>query len=108
LTPKNGEKVIGKQFPSSFAKTDLNEYLEGIGIKKIVLVGYMAHVCVSTTARAGVELGYDVLLAADGIGDRDIPGASGKDVTEVSFFDILTVEWCVADWPVVDGAFGAR
>ncbi len=43
-----------------------------------------AHVCVSTTARAGAELGYDVLLVADAIGDRDIPGASGKDVTKVS------------------------
>ena len=41
LSPKEGEKVIGKNYPSSFAKTDLNEYLESIGIKKIVLVGYM-------------------------------------------------------------------
>ena len=37
----------------------------------------------STTARVGEELGYDVLLAADAIGDRDIPGASGRDVTKV-------------------------
>ena len=42
-----------------------------------------AHVCVSTTARDGARLGYDVLLAEDAIGDRDIPGASGKEVSKM-------------------------
>jgi nicotinamidase-related amidase len=85
LTPKAGEKVVKKNFPSSFAQTGLHEYLSGLGDKgkKIVLVGYMAHVCVSTTARAGNEMGYDVLVAADGVGDRDVPGASGEELTRV-------------------------
>jgi nicotinamidase-related amidase len=50
LTPKDGEKVIAKNHPSCFADTDLQEYLAGLGDvgKKVVLVGYMAHVCVST------------------------------------------------------------
>lgn len=43
----------------------------------------MAHVCVSTTARQGHELGYDVLLCGDAVGDRDIPGARGEEVTEM-------------------------
>ena len=51
--------------------------------KKIVLTGYMAHVCVSTTARQAEQRGYEVLLAEDGIGDRDIPGAIGEEVTEM-------------------------
>lgn len=42
----------------------------------------MAHVCVSTTARVGAELGYDVLLAEDAIGDRNIPGISAQDVKD--------------------------
>jgi len=83
LKPKNGEKVINKIHPSSFADTQLHEYLRGVGGLKIVLTGYMAHVCVSTTARDGARLGYDVLLAEDCIGDRDIPGASGEDVTKM-------------------------
>lgn len=43
LTPVAGEKVVRKQFPSSFAGTDLQEYLDsnGAGSKKIVLTGYM-------------------------------------------------------------------
>lgn len=48
----------------------------------MVLVGYMAHVCVSTTAREAAQKGYDVLLVEDGIGDRDIPGLTGSEVTK--------------------------
>ena len=51
--------------------------------KKIVLTGYMAHVCVSTTARQAEQRGYEVLLAEDGIGDRDIPSATGEEVTKM-------------------------
>lgn len=43
----------------------------------------MAHVCVSTTARQAAEKGYDVILAEGAIGDRDIPGAGGEEVTKM-------------------------
>jgi nicotinamidase-related amidase len=29
------------------------------------------------------RLGYDVIIAEDAVGDRDIPGASGADVTKM-------------------------
>lgn len=38
LKPKDGEKVIKKNYPSAFAETDLHEHLGG---GKIVLTGYM-------------------------------------------------------------------
>ncbi|CEJ56099.1 Putative Amidases related to nicotinamidase [Penicillium brasilianum] len=85
LKPQSGEKTVTKHYPSSFAQTDLHEYLQGLGNvgKKIVLVGYMAHVCVSTTARAGNELGYDVLVVSDAIGDRHIPGVQAETLVSV-------------------------
>ncbi|KAF2799608.1 Isochorismatase hydrolase [Melanomma pulvis-pyrius CBS 109.77] len=83
LTPKEGEEVIWKLFPSSFAETNLQELLKGWGINKVVLVGYMAHVCVSTTARDGEQRGFDILVVEDGVGDRDIPGATGEEVTSM-------------------------
>ena len=85
LAPRGNEKVVTKHFPSSFAKTDLDAYLKGLGDvgKKIVLVGYMAHVCVSTTARAGSELGYDVLVVKDAVGDRDIPNVGADTLVSV-------------------------
>ncbi|KAJ5927692.1 hypothetical protein N7516_009465 [Penicillium verrucosum] len=85
LTPQGEEKVVTKNFPSSFAKTDLHAYLQGLGDvgKKVVLVGYMAHVCVSTTTRAAAELGYDVLVVKDAVGDRDIPGVKAENLVSV-------------------------
>ena len=47
-----------------------------------------AHVCVSTTARQGAELGYDVVLAEDAIGDRDIPGVSAEEVTKIALREL--------------------
>ncbi|MCJ1290364.1 hypothetical protein MMC34_001900 [Xylographa carneopallida] len=88
LEAEAGEKVIWKKHPGSYAGTDLQEWLDGEGVKKVVLVGYMAHVCVSTTARQASELGYDVVLVEDGIGDRDIPGISGDEVSKTVLLEL--------------------
>ncbi|KAL9628525.1 MAG: hypothetical protein Q9164_007239, partial [Protoblastenia rupestris] len=77
-----GEREIHKQHPSAFTGTELDNHLKQLGKNKIVLVGYMAHVCISGTSRAGAELGYDVSVVRDAIGDRDIPGASAKQLVE--------------------------
>lgn len=105
LTPQAGEKVITKNFPNSFAQTELHEYLQGLGDvgKKIVLVGYMAHVCVSTTARAGNELGYDVLVARDGVGDRDIPGVGAEELVNVALNEIGDAFGTVVDAKQIGG-----
>lgn len=41
LKPQEGEKSVSKQFPGSFTDTDLKEYLDKNGVKKVVLAGYM-------------------------------------------------------------------
>lgn len=41
LAPREGEKIVTKNYPSSFAKTELDGYLKGLGKNKIVLCGYM-------------------------------------------------------------------
>lgn len=48
----------------------------------------MSHVCVSTTARQAAEKGWDVLLAEDAIGDRDIPGMSASEVVKASLTEL--------------------
>ncbi|KAL5041200.1 hypothetical protein BDW71DRAFT_213250 [Aspergillus fruticulosus] len=90
LTPISGEKVVTKTFPSAFAQTDLHEYLGKLGAvgKKVVLVGYMAHVCVSTTARAAYELGYDVMVVRDAVGTRSIPGAEAGTLKSVALSEL--------------------
>ncbi|KAK9348896.1 Isochorismatase-like protein [Lipomyces starkeyi] len=88
LEPGAGEKVVRKQFPGSFTGTDLGAFLKGTGKNKLVLTGYMAHVCVSTTARQAAEQGYDVLIAADAVGNRDIPGAKAEEVVNITLAEL--------------------
>ncbi|CBF82263.1 predicted protein [Aspergillus nidulans FGSC A4] len=49
---------------------------------------YMAHVCVSTTARTGAELGYDVLVVRDGVSDRAIPGVEANVLVDVALKEV--------------------
>ena len=48
----------------------------------------MAHVCVSTTARQAAERGYDVLVAEDAVGDRNIPGVQAEDLVRVALAEL--------------------
>lgn len=88
LKPQDGEETVIKQYPGSFEQTKLKEILDGWGIKKVVLCGYMAHVCVSTTAREAYQKGFEVILAEEAIGDRDIPGAKGDEVTKMVLLEL--------------------
>jgi nicotinamidase-related amidase len=82
LKPLDSETVISKGHPGSFTGTNLQEVIEKTGRKQVALVGYMAHVCVSTTARQAAERGYDVVLVKEAIGDRDIPGIKAAELVE--------------------------
>ncbi|KAI5458200.1 isochorismatase [Mariannaea sp. PMI_226] len=97
LTPIQGEKIVHKNFPSSFADTDLLEHLRSIGAKKIVLTGYMAHVCVSTTAREGARHGFEVLVVRDAVGDRNIPGLTGPDAVHAVLAELADAFATIVD-----------
>ncbi|KAJ8113558.1 hypothetical protein OPT61_g4340 [Boeremia exigua] len=91
LYEQDGEEKIWKQFPGSFEQTSLHDTLQSWGVKKVALTGYMAHVCVSTTAREAMQKGYEVILVEDAIGDRDIPGVKGEELTRVALAELADV-----------------
>ncbi|KAF4829577.1 putative isochorismatase family protein YddQ [Colletotrichum tropicale] len=88
LKPVEGESVVTKHFPGSFTGTNLEDLLKATGRNKVVLTGYMAHVCISTTARQASERGWDVIVVEDAVGDRNIPGTSAEELTRVSLAEI--------------------
>lgn len=79
----NGETIIEKGLPNAFAGTGLHDALAAIGRKRLVLAGFMTHMCISSTARAALDLGYQTTIAADACATRDlpIPGAEGEVLT---------------------------
>jgi len=78
ITPREGETVIEKTLPSSFDRTTLHAFLQARGITTLILAGLMAHMCVETTARGALPLGYAVIVAADACASRDLPAYDGQ------------------------------
>lgn len=79
--PREGETIVEKALPNSFAGTTLGAVLEGLGTKRLVLAGFMTHMCVSATARAALDLGYQSTVLSDASATRDLPDPTGPNPT---------------------------
>lgn len=77
VRPAAGERVVSKTLPNAFAGTALDQALKEAGAETITLAGFMTHMCVSSTARAALDLGYRVTVAADATATRDLPDPLG-------------------------------
>ncbi|KAF9738398.1 hypothetical protein PMIN06_011248 [Paraphaeosphaeria minitans] len=86
------EAIVYKKHAGSFSETNLVEIVRKTGVNKVVLTGYMAHGCVSSTAREATTLGYEVVIAEDAVGQRnmkDIPAAQIKNVAMTELDDMF-------------------
>jgi nicotinamidase-related amidase len=81
LAPKNGETVVIKSLPNSFAGTDLNRLIQETGRKELIIAGFATHMCVSATTRAALDLGYRSTVVANATATRDLPNPFGRGVT---------------------------
>ncbi|HEX6263181.1 MAG TPA: isochorismatase family cysteine hydrolase [Actinomycetota bacterium] len=75
LGPEPGhgpETELQKDVYGAFTGTDLESWLEDVGADAVLLVGFYAHVCLSTTAREGLMRGLAVSLDPEGSGSCDI------------------------------------
>lgn len=80
VAPHDGETVIEKPLPNAFAKTTLADALETIGREEIVFAGFMTHMCVSSSVRAALDLGYRSTIVSGACATRDLPGVTGATV----------------------------
>jgi nicotinamidase-related amidase len=78
VAPIAGEPVITKNYPNSFVATDLDQQLKALGIKNIVLAGFMTHMCINSTAHGAFNLGYFVTVVASATATRPLQAANGK------------------------------
>lgn len=65
LAPRPGEAVVAKSGYSGFTGTPLHQILNRNGVRQLVFCGVATEACVEATLRAGVDLGYDCILAED-------------------------------------------
>ena len=77
LIPQAGEAVVEKALANAFAGTDLRAILDRSGRKKLIVIGFMTHNCVSSTVRAARELGVQSTVVAEATATRDLPDGRG-------------------------------
>lgn len=77
VAPADGEPVVNKGLPNAFAGTTLAKLIEETGRKELIVMGFMTHMCVSSTVRAAAELGYQSTVVANAAATRDLPDGRG-------------------------------
>ena len=88
VAPGKTEKIFQKQYNSSFLHTGLKEYLEGKGIKTIVLVGLLAEYCMDATCKSAFEHGFHVIVPEETNSTFDNEYLTGKALYEMFNFRI--------------------
>jgi nicotinamidase-related amidase len=67
-----GEPIVQKHYPNSFRETSLLDLLYSWDADRLVICGMMTHMCVDATARAAVDLGFQVMIASDACATREL------------------------------------
>ncbi len=75
--PEAGERCLTKALPNAFAGTELDEVLRETGRKSVIFAGFMTHMCVSSTVRAALDLGYGAVVVGAACATRDLPDGTG-------------------------------
>jgi nicotinamidase-related amidase len=60
LDRREAEPIVVKNTRNAFTSTDLQQRLDAIGVKRLVISGISTEQCCETTTRVAADLGYDV------------------------------------------------
>ncbi len=66
------ETLLEKDVFGAFTYTPLEQWLRSLGVTEVLLVGFYAHMCVSTTSREALVRGFDVIVDPDAVGATDL------------------------------------
>ncbi len=80
VAPEGDETIVQKTLPNAFAHTDLRTDVAALDDPHLILCGFMTHMCISSTARAAVDLGLATTVLHDACATRDLPDPTGGGV----------------------------
>jgi nicotinamidase-related amidase len=86
------DAVVHKNYPGSFTKTTLAEWLGVRKIEKVVICGYMTQMCCDTTARQAFHRGYTIDFLSDATGTLDQNNTAGAVSAETLHKTVLVVQ----------------
>lgn len=77
VAPLQDEPVIVKRYPNSFIQTELESRLKAQGIQKVILAGFMTHMCINSTAQGAFNLGFAPTVVANATASRPLTSVAG-------------------------------
>lgn len=99
VAPKGRETVVEKHSYSAFVRTDLEQLLRDRGVKTLVFTGVQTNICVETSLRDAVCLGFYASLASDCIASHTQPLHEATVMnTRFLFGDVMTGQEIAAVW----------
>lgn len=81
VTPTRGEAIIVKRYPNAFIQTDLEAQIKALGIQKVILAGFMTHMCINSTAQGAFNLGFAPTVVANATASRPLTSLAGEILT---------------------------
>jgi nicotinamidase-related amidase len=66
------ERLFEKDVYGAFTNTGLEEWLRSLGVTDLLIAGFFAHMCLSTSAREALVRGFEVHLDLEATGARDL------------------------------------
>ncbi|MEN6669600.1 cysteine hydrolase family protein [Psychrobacter sp. B38] len=89
LQPQGNETTIVKNHPNAFYDTQLHSLIKDSNKSQIIFAGFMSHMCVSSTARAAFDLGFDSIVCHDACATRDLPSAKSSAKPETISAEVV-------------------
>src|SRR5205823_2908742 len=89
--PQEGDRVVHKRTPDAFYATTLQQELQALGVKKLILTGIQTDVCVDTTYRRACSLDYEITLVEDAHSTWDREPFTASHI--VAHHNALLGEW---------------
>jgi nicotinamidase-related amidase len=66
------ERLFTKDVYGAFSAKGLEDWLNELGVREVLIVGFYAHMCLSTSVREALIRGLDVYIDPDATGARDL------------------------------------
>jgi nicotinamidase-related amidase len=82
LDRREGDPLIVKNTRNAFTSTDLQQRLDAIGVRRVVISGISTEQCCETTTRVAADLGYDVDFVTEATATFPIATSAGTLSTD--------------------------
>ncbi|QNE36462.1 cysteine hydrolase family protein [Leifsonia shinshuensis] len=89
VADRTPDLLVTKQGVSSFAGTQLEQWLRAEGIDTVTIAGYMTQHCCAGTARDAAALGFTVEFLSDATGTLDLVNEAGSISADALHISVL-------------------